>query len=189
MKFIISLLIFIISLGTLYAENATITNPVEHFLKYHERNHLKKHDIMFFEVDVNGDDKNDLFISSDSPHLHNGQEGRIYFVYLTDKNKYYWEDDNNVTLRYSKLIFNNKRTKNIAPLILIQEDSLWAGGYPGNVKNAYELLDIKWGKHPHAANIVHDILTKSNSKNHPLITVDKDKALSYWSTYKQKKKQ
>jgi hypothetical protein len=186
MKFIICLFFISFTFNILYAENTTISNPVKHFLKYHERHHLKEHNIMFFEVDVNGDGKEDLFISSDSHHLHNGQEGRIYFVYLTVGNKYYWEDDNNVTLRYSKLIFNEKQTKDIAPVILVEEDSVWAGGYPNNVKNVYELLDIKWGKHPHAANIIHDILTKSNSEKHPLILVNKDKALEYWKQHLKK---
>ncbi|HJO95605.1 MAG TPA: hypothetical protein QF753_19575 [Victivallales bacterium] len=187
MKPILSLIVFFLCITSILAENTTIVNPVKHFMNYHRKNHMTKHKIMFFEVDVNGDSKADLFISSDSQHLHNGQLGRVYFVYLTDKNKYFWEDDNSVTLHYSKLIFNKKQTKNIAPLILVEEDSVWAGGYLDNVKNVYELLDIKWGDHPHSSNIIHDILTKSNSEEHPLITVKKEKALSYWKMHMEKK--
>jgi hypothetical protein len=161
-----------------------ISNPIKHFLDYHD--HLNKnHEVMFFEVDVNNDKKADLFVSSDSHHLFNAQQGRIFFVYLTTKNnKYYWEDDNNITLRYNKLIFNNiGHYQDMAPLILLEEDSIWACSYNKNKKNEYELLDIKWSKHPHAADIFHDILEKSHAENHPLIVLENNKAISYWEKH------
>ena len=180
MKLYIILLLLLFGILPLYGENAIVSNPVEHFLNYH--NHINKnHNILFFEVDVNNDSKPDFFLSSDSSHLFNGQQGRIYFVYLTKNNKYFWNDDNNVTLRYNKLIFNRGgHYQDMAPLILLEEDSIWACTYKNNVKDEYELMDIKWGKHHHASDIFHDILEKSHAESHPLNVLSNDKAIAYW---------
>ena len=180
MKLFFTLMLLIFGFSSLYGENTIISNPIKHFLDYH--NHINKnHKVMFFEVDVNNDKKTDLFVSSDSHHLFNGQQGRVYFVYLTKNNKYFWEDDNNITLRYGKLIFNDTgHRKDIAPLIILEEDSIWACSYNKNKKDEYELLDIKWSKHHRAADIFHDILEKSHAENHPLIVLENNKAISYW---------
>jgi hypothetical protein len=181
MKLYITMILLLFGISSLYGENTIVPNPIQHFLDYH--NHINKnHKVLFFEVDVNNDKKPDLFVSSDNPHLFNGQQGRIYFVYLTENNKYYWEDDNNITLRYNKLIFNNMgHYQDMAPLILLEEDSIWACSYKNNIKNVYELLDITWGKHHHAADIFHDILEKSHAESHPLIVLDNNKAVLYWT--------
>ena len=179
--FLITLLLGIPSFAS---PTAIVANPVKHFIDTHQIDKNSK--IMFFEIDVNGDKKPDLFISSTDKKFNNGQAGNIYLVYLTKGDKYLWESKNNISLHYNKLIFNNGIHKKARPLIFIEKDSLWMCSFLGNRKNEFKLADITWGKDPRSSDIFHDLINKSNRKNHPLRVVDKNRAIAIWKQLKTK---